>query len=121
MAISEGWEARFLYAFLIGKKDRVNKPIEQERVEDVLVELFEKLKKALGGFTKMKPFEATGETSCWGNEPTTVVLVLAEVKQENIADSELAERAHLIAKTLNQDSVWITKQKLGLYAANHSA
>lgn len=67
----------------------------------------------------MRPFEATGETSLWGNEPTTVVLVLADLNHEEKVDTHIADQGLAVAQALTQDQVWITKQDVNLYIAHH--
>jgi hypothetical protein len=120
MPTSEDWESRLLYSFLIGNRDRHKNQIPRESLEDALVDLFEQLKSVLGGITKMRPFEATGDTANWGSEPTTVVLVLATARQEELADSSVAEQARWLTHTLAQEEVWITKQRIELHIAQHS-
>jgi hypothetical protein len=120
MAISPAWGARLLYAFLIAQTDRDAHRIPQESFHGALADLFERLKTALGGMTRIRPVEAIGETTGWGTEPTTVVLVLADQVEERTADSIIAEEARRLRLDLFQDEVWVTKQSLQLYVAREA-
>jgi hypothetical protein len=120
MSTLNRWEPRVLYTFLIAKRDRAHNLIEQRLVDRALVRLFESLRKALGGVTKMRPFEAVGSTSEWGREPTTVVLVLAKVAEEETADNSVATQGASLTQTLAQDEVWIAKQTLHLHIARYT-
>lgn len=120
MPAQSAWGARLLYAFLIAHVDKDANPIASESIEDALVDLFERLKEQLGGMTRIRPFEAVGETAIWGNEPTTVVLVLAEREEERLADTTIAEQADRLRLELLQDEVWVTKQEIQLYVARHA-
>ena len=116
----EAWVERILYVFLVGNHRSSGAPITKEELTDSLTELLQQLKERLGGITKMKPFQAMGDTCGWGKEPTTVVLVLAESTDQITADLCIASQAKRLAKALTQDQVWITKQTLDLYIANSS-
>ena len=74
----------------------------------------------MGDATRMRPFEAIGDTAFWGQEPTTVVLVLAADTQEVAADVSAAKQGATLTQTLTQDEVWVTKQKLHLHVSRHA-
>jgi hypothetical protein len=117
MPQSPRWEERTLYAFLVGRLDRTRAQVSPEAVADILIDLYASLRESVGGFSYLKPFEAVGETAVWGNEPTTVVLVLVEPANARAADAVIAEHAGRLRTDLLQDEVWVTKQDLQLYIA----
>ena len=110
------WEDRLLYSLFIGKRrDEVEIPAAE--FDLALKSLTDRIKTTLGAYTRVRFIEAEGETLTWGQEPTALVLVIADVAQKNLADAAVTDTAARLAEDLSQDAIWITRLRLDLFVA----
>ncbi len=121
MTASERWEHRFLYSFLIGRCDRYGNELDADVVEDGLRELGWRLKRALGGATRIRSLEAEGQTLQWAAEQTALMIAIVVGDQELRADSLVAELEPWLVETFRQDEVWVAKDEWRLFIARRSA
>ena len=117
MASSDDWQERLFCIFFIGKRGPDKKLIPRRKFNRGVGKLRKGLKTALGAYTTVRSLEARGDTRQWGPEPTRLIIVIAATEQEELLDSTVAKLGKDAANDLEQDSIWITKQRLTLFVA----
>jgi hypothetical protein len=113
------WSGQLLYTLFVGR-NRGEDEIPASEFDPALKKLTDGIKGALGAYTRVRFVEAEGNTQAWGQEPTTLILVIAQPNQHEVANSTLARFATSLAKELGQDAIWVTRLRLDLFIAQHA-
>jgi uncharacterized membrane-anchored protein YjiN (DUF445 family) len=66
----------------------------------------------LGGLTKVRVIEGWGRTLSWADEQSTL---LASITENPGADHVFQECADLLARSLQQEQIWVVKQQTDLF------
>ncbi|MHB8523789.1 MAG: hypothetical protein ACYDH9_23960 [Limisphaerales bacterium] len=117
MATFNRWERRLLYTFLIGKRDRSGAELDDEVLEDELMELGQRLKRGLGGATRIRSLEAEGQTVQWATEKTALIVAMVPATRETQADWLVSSLEQWLLDTFRQEEVWIAKDEWKLFVA----
>ena len=114
------WDNVLLYCVLVGRR-KEGKLIRRRVTSREIWRMRNRLEKELAkydlGSTCIRMFEAVGKGSSWKRERTSLLLCIVDRDDGVLADSIFVEQASEFCDALDQDQVWVTKERIERFIA----